>query len=97
MGFSGRTACGSPTREDMYNQQMEYSDEAQRRMGRIGLECEPQGQGYAGGSGNTHSAGEIILGFFILFFIFGAPIVICLACIRRQKAINAANLNNIPG
>ncbi|CAH8272036.1 unnamed protein product [Arabidopsis lyrata] len=93
--INGRS-CGSstPTSEDMYQKQMERADESADRMGRIGLECEPQG--YTGGSGNTnYSVGATILGFFILFFIFGAPIVICLACIRRQKAINAANLNNV--
>ncbi|CAL9231349.1 unnamed protein product [Arabidopsis halleri] len=94
--INGRTACGSPTWEDLHKQQMDSFEESQRQMGRNGLECEPQG--YTGGSGNTnYSVGDTILGFLILFFIFGAPIVICLACIRRQQAINAANLNNVSG
>ncbi|VYS67734.1 unnamed protein product [Arabidopsis thaliana] len=90
-------SCGSstPTSEDMYQKQTEFADESARQMGRNGLECEPQG--YTGGSGNTNSVGDMILGFFILFFIVGAPIVICLACVRRQQAINAANLNNVSG
>ncbi|KAG7603257.1 hypothetical protein AtNW77_Chr5g0108141 [Arabidopsis thaliana] len=97
--INGRS-CGSSTptseaSEDMYKKQMERSEESARQMGRNGLECEPQG--YTGGSGNTNSVGDMILGFFILFFIVGAPIMICLACVRRQQAINAANLNNVSG
>lgn len=99
MKLLGRTPCGStPTTPD-WRDRMESYEEGQRRMGRIGLECETEG--YTGGSGSgsgSVSAAAILLELFILLFIIiGVAAGIWCVCVQRQKAINAANINNFPG
>lgn len=97
MRFSGRP-CGSTPTMPNWRDEMDAAEERNRQMGRNGLECESEG--YTSGSGNTGgsiSAADILLDLVFVFIVFGFAIGIWCACVQRQKAINAANLNNFSG
>ncbi|CAN8277332.1 unnamed protein product [Cochlearia groenlandica] len=85
--------CGSSSN---WRDQMEAMEESQRQIGRMGVECETQG--HTSGSSNTVSTSNILFDLFaFVFILFWVVIAIWLICVRRQKAINAANLNNVSG
>ncbi|KFK27678.1 hypothetical protein AALP_AA8G414600 [Arabis alpina] len=94
--INGRPCGPTPTTPD-WRAQMERSEESARQAGRMGLECETEG--YSGGSGNTGSIsiGAILIALAFVFVVFGFIIGVWCACVRRQKAINAANVNNFSG
>ncbi|CAH8365064.1 unnamed protein product [Eruca vesicaria subsp. sativa] len=91
------TPCGSTPTTSNWRDKMEASEQAQERMGRIGLECETEGYSGGSGSGSVSPAASLLGLFFLLFIIFGVAAAIWCACVQRQKAINAANINNFSG
>ncbi|CAN7024610.1 unnamed protein product [Brassica rapa subsp. trilocularis] len=94
MEFSGLTPCGSTPTAPNWKNQMESTEESQRELGRMGLECNTEG--YTGGSGSVSAASAVFGLFLLLFMIFGVAAGIWCVCVQRQKAINAANINNFP-
>ncbi|CAN6877551.1 unnamed protein product [Brassica oleracea] len=92
MEFSGLTPCTAPN----WKNRMESSESQRRIMGRIGLECETEGYTGGSGSGSVSDASAVFGLFVLLFIIFGVAVGIWCVCVQRQKAINAANINNFP-
>nr|VDD39346.1 unnamed protein product [Brassica oleracea] len=52
MEFSGLTPCGSTPTAPNWKNQMESTEESQRELGRMGLECNTER--YTGGSGSAN-------------------------------------------
>lgn len=97
MEFSGLTPCGSTPTAPNWKNQMESTEESQRELGRMGLECNTEGYTGGSGSGSVSAASAVFGLFLLLFMIFGVAAGIWCVCVQRQKTINAANINNFPG